>query len=199
MPLNGLDILADLAKSLTSRPAPAAPVEARKSMSRAEVVAFYVNRERARRAQASTGVVKAAGPGGVQFDFGPMTGNPVADRTTLLLNQFIDPVQEQTAKDQRREISKAFTDYIHMGEAAWNAKSGSQSGMAEWNQVLSKSTDETIKAMHAAGQLEADGPALINKHNETQIQVGGELVKATSETDAALIEMMKNGMSGEGE
>jgi hypothetical protein len=142
-------------------------------------------------------IIKSSGPGGVQFDFGMYTGNAIADNATMLLNRFADSTQSQIAASQRSEIVAAFDRFIEKGEQRFVP-----SGMipAEWTKQIAGSTDDAIKAMHERGELNCSedgsvnsvGPAFLNRHNATEINVGGELVKATSETDAAIIEMMKH-------
>ena len=54
--------------------------------------------------------IKAMGPGGMVFDFGNRTGNPIADRATDLLNQFSDPIQANNAQYNATSYQKAITD-----------------------------------------------------------------------------------------
>lgn len=142
-------------------------------------------------------MIKAAGPGGIQFDFGSTTGNPIADNATRMLNQFADSTQASISSMQQQEIGQAFMQYIAKGERAFTPQGAIPDA---WTKQLSGSTDEAIKALYERGELDCSedgslksvGPAFRNHFNESQIQMGGELVKATSETDAALIEMMKH-------
>jgi hypothetical protein len=141
-------------------------------------------------------MVKSSGPGGIQFDFGPMTGNPIADNATLLLNRFGDQTQADIAAGQRNEIAQAFGNFISKGEQY----SPFGAIPEAWTKQIAGSCDEAIKGMFERGELDCSedgsvksvGPALRNRFNQNSIQLGGELVKATSETDAALIEMMKH-------
>jgi len=144
----------------------------------------------------SHSMVKSCGPGGIQFDFGPMTGNPIADNATRILNQCCDQTQADIAAGQRNEIGQAFGNFISKGEQ----HSPFGAIPEAWTKQMAGSCDEAIKGMFERGELDCSedgsvksvGPALRNRFNQNQIQLGGELVKATSETDAALIEMMKH-------
>lgn len=136
--------------------------------------------------------VRSAGVGGIVFDFGPLTGNPIADNATALLNAHGDTVQMNNAKYQASEYNKAIDSYVEKGDAAYsssNSPFSNLSGAAD----LDKPMDQQVAEAFAKGLLDNDKstPAVKNHHNEKQMSVGGEIVKATSETDAALIEMMK--------
>jgi len=136
--------------------------------------------------------IRSAGQGGLVFDFGPLTGNPIADNATALLNAHGDQVQMNNAKYQSSEYNKAIDSYVEKGDAAFsstNSPFSNLSGAAD----LDKPMDQQVAEAFAKGLLDNDKstPAVKNHHNEKQMTVGGEIVKATSETDAALIEMMK--------
>jgi hypothetical protein len=133
--------------------------------------------------------LKAVGPGGMVFDFGYRTGNAIADRASDLLNQHGDPVQSSNANYQRNSYQEAITEYAVKGEQNFEGKMFGNIDKG-WDEQLGKSTDQQVKEAYEKGLLDNTGPAVINKHNETQIQMGGEVIKATSETDAALIKMM---------
>ena len=174
-----LDFLDELAKSVSSR------------LASPKILKSSVRPTR------RNSIVKSSGPGGIQFDFGMYTGNAIADNATMLLNRFGDATQSQIAASQRNEISASFDRFIEKGEQRFVP-----SGMIpdEWTKQIAGSADDAIKAMHERGELNCSddgsvnsvGPAVINRHNSTEISMGGELVKATSETDAAIIEMMKH-------
>jgi hypothetical protein len=135
--------------------------------------------------------VKSVGIGGIMFDFGSKTGNPIADNATALLNQFSDPVQNNNAQYQADSYRDALASYCVKGEA--HTKDATMFGNIDkaWNEQLGKSTDQQVQEMFDKGQLDASGPAVINDFNKTEIKMGGEVIKATSETDAAVIEMMR--------
>lgn len=138
--------------------------------------------------------VKSEGKGGIVFDFGPLTGNPLADHATALLNRHADPIQMNNAKYQQDAYGKAISDYVTKGDAEY---SQTTTPFGEINkeaaEMIDKPMDQQVAEAFAKGQLDSNpsNPAVINKHNEKQISVGSEVIKATSETDAALIEMMK--------
>jgi len=153
--------------------------------------------------------VKAAGPGGVIFDFSQARGNPLADRFAALLNYHSDPQQVQIAKDQHAAYQKALGNFVDLGESRFNQSSGQGSfeGVHKaWNQQLSGSTDATIKKLYEEGKLVVDDPTSIEKggagmpqFGDAKINIGNETVHATSETDQAVMEMMKGGMLDEEE
>lgn len=133
--------------------------------------------------------IKSQGLGGIQFDFGPRTGNPFADNATDLLNQFSDPIQASIAKSQRDQWEGALNSFVAQGERAYSGEARG-GNFADPHGALNKGFDQQVKEAHEAGQLE-DAPH--PQFSKSEITVGGEKVQATSETDAALIEMMKNG------
>jgi len=143
-------------------------------------------------------MVKAMGPGGIVFDFGYWTGNHHADSFTRLLNLHSDPQQSEIAKGQAGEHERMLTEYVAKGEHQFTSEkqTNGEGVHREWSKQFDTSTDEAIKGMAERGELECNGsggPAVQNKYNETQMSVGSEIVKATSETDQAVIEMMKSG------
>jgi hypothetical protein len=193
---SGLDVLEELAKSITKAGEKDSKEEGmlQNLMNHHRTEMHSVHKSQPRRLHS---MIKAAGPGGIQFDFGMMTGNPIADNATRMLNQFADSTQASISSMQQQEIGQAFMDYIAKGDRAFVPQGAIPDA---WTKQLSGSTDEAIKAMHERGELDCSedgsmksvGPAFRNRFNESQITMGGELVKATSETDAALIEMMKH-------
>ena len=145
----------------------------------------------------SRGVIRKSGVGGVQFDFGMLTGNPMADRFTLLLQQHGDPQQMQVARDQGEAFDKALNRFIEVGENRY-AREANDVG-EQWNKQITGSVDETIKKLHEEGRLVIDNPTSLADpvsgaaYANKSIDVNGERVKAMSETDAAVMEMMKSG------
>ena len=109
--------------------------------------------------------IKASGSGGILFDFGNKTGNPIADNATALLQSCSDPVQEQIAQYQADSHAKALKDYVSKG-------------------------DDKFRQENPTSQETA--PIAPPEFKKAQLAVGGELVEAKSETDAAVIELMKN-------
>jgi hypothetical protein len=135
-----------------------------------------------------------AGPGGYRFDFGPMTGNPLADNATMLLNRHADPVQAQIASQQSSQIDKALESWVTKGEIG---HTGSEFGQpdAGWKDQMNKPMDQQVEEAYKSGALIGKGPSSINKFNEVQGVVNGEVVKASSPTDAAVLEMYKAEMA----
>ena len=136
--------------------------------------------------------VKAMGAGGVLFDFGGVQDPSVA-RFNRELNRFSDTAQQQVASSQRSEHQNALINYVNKGE---------QGGVQNYGEImgshLSGDTDKIIKKLAEEGNLDCNSEALEKgysnlKHGGETMQVGGEEVHATSETDAAVMEMMKNG------
>ena len=109
--------------------------------------------------------IKASGSGGILFDFGNKTGNPIADNATALLQSCSDPVQEQIAQYQADSYAKSLKDYVSKG-------------------------DDKFRQENPTSQETA--PIAPPEFKKAQLAVGGELVEAKSETDAAVIELMKN-------
>ena len=139
------------------------------------------------------------GEGGLVFNFGWLTGNPVADNTTRLLQQFADPVQEQIARDQRRDFSKAMSNFIATGEV----REGNEGVHSQWHDQLSKSMDQQVTEAIKKGEITVDSNSDPKQHisgdfNKSQMVLKGETIVAQSETDAAVIEMMKSMQDAEG-
>jgi hypothetical protein len=151
-----------------------------------------------------SGFIAKSGPGGLLFDFGNTTGNPVADNMTRHLNHFADPTQEAIVTDQRALFSKAINEYVDQGEHVYHAN---QQKTGFKDEGLSKSTDERVVEMLKSGELDCEstslngpGQNIKGDFNKSAITVGGEKAVAQSPTDAAVVEMMKNigdeGMNG---
>jgi hypothetical protein len=139
--------------------------------------------------------IKSQGQGGIIFDFGWRTGNPMADQATELLNRHADSIQINNAKYQQEGHEKALNNFVNKGEKEFMVDHGQPFGEfnKESQDMLNKPMDQQVAEAFAKGQLDnkVSTPAVTNDHNNVQIGVGGEVIKATSETDAALIEMMK--------
>lgn len=153
-----------------------------------------------------SGFVKSIGPGGMVFDFGHLTGNDVADRATALLNHFNDPVEAQTAVDQRAAIAKAFVDYSQLGEHGYAQRVNLADAMrpgtihpehaANMNKGLDQAVVELVQREGLGpgygGGSGSSGPGTQGDFNKATIRVGNEVITGQSETDAAVIEMMKS-------
>jgi len=185
------NILRDLADSIRKSGQPSQPRTPRRQQTR------QTQKPR------SNSIVKSQGPGGVVFDFGPSTGNPMADNFTRLLNIHGDRQQMQIAADQRTEFNQALDSYVSKGKDRYESGMIGDSADNLWDKQFNKSTDETIKQLHKEGRLVVDDqgsvetPVNKSQFADKKIQVGDETVSATSETDAALIEMMKSGTLSE--
>ena len=136
--------------------------------------------------------VKAMGAGGVLFDFGGVQDPSVA-RFNRELNRFSDANQQQVATYQKSAHDKALLDFIEKGEQAEIQDYGKMMGA----HLEPGSTDEIIKKLADEGRLDCNSDSLDKgyshlKHGDETMKVGDEEVHATSETDAAVIEMMKN-------
>ena len=151
------------------------------------------------------GIVKS-GAGGTIFDFGNCSGNPLIDRYNQELNHHADTTQLEIARAQQMDFQKSLGDFVEKGKDRFEAEkmlAQSSDGVhGDWTKQLSKSTDEQIVEAFKKGELDCNenqqGPAGggmsgPNRFAKSSIKIGGEDVKATSETDAALIEMMKGG------
>ncbi len=142
-------------------------------------------------------VVKSYGPGGIIFDFGFSTGNAVADQATALLNQNADHTQASIVKDQRSGFEKSLESFVEKGEQAF-MQAPNESNLFDPHNRLGKSMDEQVKEAFAKGEFDDKSP-IVNQYNKTETKVGNQVIKATSETDAALIEMMKGQLDLENE
>lgn len=139
--------------------------------------------------------LKSVGPGGMIFDFGTKTGNPLADQATALLQQNADPVQQANAYYNANSYGEALKQYVQKGEQAYMQEATPYGNVdKEWSKQLNTPMDTQVKEAFEKGQLVDDNskPAVVNSFNKTELNLGGQVIKATSETDAALIEMMKN-------
>lgn len=141
------------------------------------------------------------GAGGVIFNFGNIgTGNPFVDQFNHLLNAHADPQQMAIAKAQRDDHTKALGKFVDMGEGVFDSDRMVKG--QNWDEVLSGSTDKAVEDAFKKGALTANpeqssmggGGTELPKgeFSKSQINLTGEMIQATSETDAALIEMMKN-------
>ena len=118
--------------------------------------------------------IKKSGDGGIIMDFGNESSlHPSFKAYENLMNQHVDPTQLNTANYQAESFEKALGDYVEMGEQAYESKVRAEGAKAEV--VNNKNFTEAKKSF--AG---------------TEANVGGEKVVATSETDAAILEMFKN-------
>lgn len=139
-------------------------------------------------------VIAKSGPGGVIFDFGDKTGNPMADNFSELLNQFSEPAQTAVANFQAKQMSKSLYDYVEMGEHKYTDHVMKKS---EPDEYADKSTDDIIKALAEKGELDCSehgsGPGIHVKgdFNKSRMQLNGEEIVAQSETDAAVLDMHK--------
>jgi len=133
--------------------------------------------------------IKAEGPGGIVFDFGPLTGNKFADFGTELLRGG-DPVQESIATEQQNAYDKALTNFVTKGRADAVAPVPFGNVDTGWKDQLDKSMDQQVVEAYKSGALEEKTAVAPSQYNKTEITLGGEVIKATSETDAALIELM---------
>lgn len=152
----------------------------------------YYGKLKQMEAKKSFGFIKSAGQGGIVFDFGPLTGNPVADRATALLNEFADPIQTNNANYQRESYNEAIVEYTKKGEAGFGGTKTMFGNIEKgWADQLNKPMDQQVKEAFDAGQLNDTGFQANSKFAGTQANVGGTMVKAMSETDAAVLEMFK--------
>jgi hypothetical protein len=146
--------------------------------------------------------IKSEGPGGIVFDFGHLTGNRIADEATALLNQFGDPVQMAAAQYQDSSYKKALVDFTTKGEMAYAGETTPFGNINKDNaKMLGKSFDQQVQEDYDNGKLYQDRsqPAVKNDFNKTEITLGGQVIKATSETDAALIKMMMEQQAPQGD
>jgi len=131
--------------------------------------------------------VRSMGKGGIVFNFGTKTGNIFADKATELLTQNADPIQQATVQNQDQAYQKALDSYVQTGQATVEMQTTT-------GKTLEKGFDEQVKEAYENGTLYDDPskPAVKNEYNKSQLKMNGEVIKATSETDAALIEMMQS-------
>jgi len=199
-----MDILGDLVKSIQEKQQHPPPTP---------------QQVRAQPLRAVNPLVKS-GPGGVLFNFGANAhGNPMVARYNNLLHHHADGEQLAIAKAQEQEINQAFNQYVDQGQHAYELQKGEEAlgpnpGVhGGWDEQLSQSTDQQMITAFKKGILSGDpnqsGPAApdvpLNKDGtpgsvgprgdfrKSSIQLGGNKIQATSETDAALIEMIQGG------
>ncbi|NBW98992.1 hypothetical protein EBR03_05420 [bacterium] len=131
--------------------------------------------------------VRSMGKGGIVFNFGTKTGNIFADKATELLTQNADPIQQATVQNQDQAYQKALDSYVQTGQATFEMQTSNE-------KTLEKGFDQQVKEAYENGTLYDDPskPAVQNEYNKAQLKMNGEVIKATSETDAALIEMMQS-------
>jgi hypothetical protein len=146
--------------------------------------------------KAKKSFVKAEGVGGMVFDFGHLTGNAIADNATALINRHGDPVQSGNASYQKKSYDDALVNFAQKGEA--HTRETSMFGNIDkgWSNQLNKPMDQQVKEMYENEKIANDPetPAVRNQFNNTTLNVGGDVIKATSETDAAVLEMMRSQM-----
>jgi hypothetical protein len=179
------DLADDIRKSRTQMRTPAP--------SPRQVVATTVHRNQHHR-----GVSVVKGEGGLLFNFGGLTGNPIADNATRMLNLHSDPVQAQIANYQRESFAKALATFVSTG--ADPVPDAPQGGVhPEWGQQFSKSLDQQVVEGIKSGQIPVESalPGAGQQHitgdfNKSRMVVNGEEIVGQSETDAAVIEMMKS-------
>lgn len=132
------------------------------------------------------------------FNFGQWTGNPVADNATALLNRHSDPVQNQIAQYQRESMAKALHTFVLTGQDP-QAEAPAGGVHQEWERQFNKSLDQQVVEGIKSGEIPveggmpgAPGQQIKGDFNKSQMQLGGETIVGQSETDAAVIEMMKS-------
>jgi hypothetical protein len=117
--------------------------------------------------------VKKSGAGGVIMDFGGASNmHPAFKSFEHLMNRHGDPTQSQTANHQSNQFEKALDNFVDMGE----------------HEYAKHVQHEEIRVQEESriGYEEAK-----KSYAHTETKVGRETVTATSETDAAVIEMFK--------
>lgn len=147
-----------------------------------------------------------SGPGGVLFNFGNVTGNPMVDAYNLHLQHHADPEQLKIAKGQQTDFTRALDEFVTKGEHQYSIdRAGAEefSGVHKsWDKQFSQSTDQQVVEAFNKGVLDVNenqqnphggGNLPRGEFSKSQIKMGDENIVATSETDAALIEMMKGG------
>lgn len=157
-----------------------------------------------RQVQHRGGVSVVKGEGGLLFNFGNTTGNPIADNATWMLQQHSDPVQLQIAQYQRESMAKALTAFVATGQEP-QAEAPQGGVHSEWNQQFNKSLDQQVVEGIKSGQIPVEGAIpgaqpgqnIQGEFNKSQMTVNGETVVGQSETDAAVIEMMKSSMQSD--
>lgn len=160
-----------------------------------------------RRVKKANRFVRSMGPGGTVFDFGRWTGNPIADRTTMLLQEMGDPVQAAQAQNSERLFRGAVDKFAVLGEQGYNnwRNQVPQNPVPEAReQVQSHGAPSGFHGVSSAPEVQKSQPAPqpqqsvptpaqhqpIDFHR-TEINVLGQTVKASSETDAGVVELVK--------
>jgi hypothetical protein len=130
-------------------------------------------RQKPQRRQPERQHVRKSGDGGIIMDFGGHSNMHPAFKTfENLMNQYGDPTQTQVANHQADQFEKALDSYVEMGEHDY----------AQHVQNEDVRVEEEGKVNYEEAK---------KSYAHTTTQVGRETVTATSETDAAVIEMFK--------
>lgn len=136
------------------------------------------------------GFIKAVGPGGIQFDFGYHTGNPVADNYNDILWKNLEKVQSDIAESQAVEHNKAVTGWVNKGEDTYMKDHG-----------VVRKLDGANKEQSVETPMEKSNDIRDQFHN-TSVNIGGEIVEAKSETDMYVLkqhEEMFKSQEGDGQ
>ena len=123
--------------------------------------------------------VKAAGKGGVLFDFGNITGNPVADNYNSILKDNTDPTQESIREGQIEEYDQALREYVSKGNEKYSQ---------DHNIVEPDGVNVAESGAGSSGLIDkAETIDYREQFHGTALNIGGENVKAQSETDAYVL------------
>lgn len=130
-------------------------------------------RQAPQRRQQAQGFIKKSGAGGIIMDFGRNTSIHKGFQSyEHLLNTMGDPTQVQIANHQNNSFEKALDTFVEMGE----------------DQYRQHYNEEEYR-LQEEGKVNYEEAKKSYAHTATRI--GNENVVATSETDAAVIEMFK--------
>jgi hypothetical protein len=168
--------------------------------------------------------IKAMGPGGMIFDFGNTTGNPIADAATQMLNANADYVQSQNAGYQAQSYQQALVKFVTAGESAYMGQTTPFGNITEQGaSMIDKPMDQQVKEAYERGEfggatkvpgMAKSAPVVdaqtstimpppdrsipnIPDFQKSNTSVGGVQIHAQSPTDAAVIEMMKGYFEGQ--
>ena len=132
------------------------------------------------------------GQGGVVFDFQNTETNPLIKSYNNIMNQNADPQQIENARAQKMQHDKALHEFVAKGE--YQFRRDQEQSSQGWDDQFSKSLDKQVVDMIEKEGLGMGTDGLpTGEFSKSQIKMGKDNITATSETDAAIIEMMKNG------
>lgn len=139
--------------------------------------------------------VKAIGPGGIQFEFGDATGNPIADQYTKIMRDNVDPTQMQIAKDQHAEHQHASMNWIKKGEEGFVQEKRfeeTEESRKQFSERHGEFFGKAEESIDKSATLNNSGTHSVQQIPDVELTLNGETLKPMSETDAYVLQMHKS-------